>query len=49
MTKREAKKLMINSNLTDKKGVLQKNLFYFFLIYKMDNTTYYQRKTEKNY
>ena len=34
MTKREAKKLRVNSNLIDKKGVLSKILFYFFIIYK---------------
>ena len=38
MSKREAKKLMENSNLIDKKGVLWKNLF-FLLYKKMDNTT----------
>ena len=47
MTKREAKKLMANSYLTDKKGLLSKILFYFFIIYKVDNTTYYQRNREK--
>ena len=35
MSKREAKKLMTNSNLIDKKGILRekKNIF-FFVIYK---------------
>ena len=40
MSKREVKKLMTNSNLTNKKGVLY---IYFFHYIKMDNTTYYQR------
>ena len=31
MSKREVKKLMANSNLIDKKGVLQKDLFYLFI------------------
>ena len=31
MAKREVKKLMVNSNLTDKKGVLQKICFIFSL------------------
>ena len=31
MSKREAKILMTNSNLIDKKGVLQKNLFFFII------------------
>ena len=31
MSKREAKKLMTNSNLIDKKGVLRKNLFFFII------------------
>ena len=43
MNKREAKKLVANSNLIDKKGIY-KNLFYFFKYIKMDNKTYYQRK-----
>ena len=34
MTKRKAKKLRVNSNLIDKKGVLSKILYYFFIIYK---------------
>ena len=35
MSKREAKKLMTNSNLTDKKGIfIFFILFYFFVIYK---------------
>ena len=42
MSKHEAKILMGNSNLIDKKGVLQ-----FFLLYiKMNNTIYYQRNRE---
>ena len=32
MSKREAKKLMTNSNLIDKKGILL--IFFFFVIYK---------------
>ena len=47
MSKREARKLMANSNVIDKKGFLLKILFYFFIIYKMDNITYYQRNREK--
>ena len=39
MNKREAKKLMTNSNLIDKKGV-------FLLYIKMDNTIYYQRNRD---
>ena len=42
MSKREAKKLMTNSNLIDKKGILQ----IFFHYIKMDNTTYYQGNKE---
>ena len=42
MSKCEAKKLMANSNVIDKKGFL---LFFFHCI-KMDNTTYYQRNRE---
>ena len=42
MSKREAKKIMTNSNLIDKKWCFVKNLF-FLLYKKMDNTTYYQR------
>ena len=40
LSKREAKKIMTNSNLVDKKGI-------FCFIYKMDNTTYYQRYNTK--
>ena len=40
MSKREAKKLMTNSNLIDKKGVLSN---FFFVIY---NTIYFQRKRQ---
>ena len=47
MSKREAKKLMTNSNLIDKKGVLLKKIYLFFLCIKMDNTTYYRRNREK--
>ena len=48
MSKREARKLMNNSNLIDKKGVSWKNLLIFFLLYKkMDNTIYCQRNKEK--
>ena len=46
MSKREARKLMTNSNLIDKKGVYKK-IFFFSLYKKMDNTTYYKKKTEK--
>ena len=54
MSKREAKKLMSNSNLIDKKVYYRKFYFiffiffiFFFLLYiKMDNTTYYQRKRD---
>ena len=45
MSQRDAKKLMTNSNLTDKKGVLLKN-YFFWLYKKMDNTTYDQRNRE---
>ena len=41
MSKREAKKLMTNSNLIDKKVVL-----FFSLCIKMDNTSYYQRNRD---
>ena len=47
MSKREAKKLMTNSNLIDKKRCTIKNfnfIFFFFQLYmKMKNATYYQR------
>ena len=33
MSKREANKLMVNSNLIDKKGILKKKN-YFFSLYK---------------
>ena len=42
MTKREAKELIVNSNLTNKKGIL----YIFFYFIKLDNTTYYQRNRE---
>ena len=42
MSKREAKKLMTNSNLIGKKDILQ----IFFHYIKMNNTTYYQRNRE---
>ena len=42
MSKREARKLMANSNVIDKKGFL----LMFFHYIKMDNTTYYQRNRE---
>ena len=45
MSKREAKKIMTNSNLIDKKWCFVKNLF-FLLYKKMDNTTYYQRNRD---
>ena len=48
MSKREVKKLMTNSNLFDKKGVMQEIYFIYFFHYskKMDNTTYYQGNKE---
>ena len=46
MSKAEAEKLMTNSNLIDKKGVLEKVFFCFFHYIKMNNTTYYQRNRE---
>ena len=42
MSKREARKLMTNSNLIDKKGFI----YIFFHYIKMDNTTYYQSNRE---
>ena len=42
MSKREARKLMTNSNLTDKKVFYK----FFFHYIKIDNTTYYQRNRE---
>ena len=47
MKKPEAKKLIANSNLIDKKGILQKKNVYLFIIQKTDNKTYYQRNREK--
>ena len=49
MSKREAKTLMTNSNLIDKKGALQKIYFIYLFIYfslykKMDNTTYQRNR-----
>ena len=48
MSKRDTKKLMTNSNLIDKKGILQRFylLIYFCCCIKMDNTTYYQGNRE---
>ena len=46
MSKREAKKLMTDSNLFDKKGVLWTNNYLFFCYKKMDNTSYYQRNRD---
>ena len=43
MSKREAKKIIANSNLIDKKDVWKKKI-YFLLYIKVDKTTYYQRK-----
>ena len=43
MSKRGAKSLMTNSNLIDKKGFFYN---FFCYIYKMNNTTYYQRNRE---
>ena len=34
MSKLEAKKLMNNSNLSDKQDILEKKIFFFFVIYK---------------
>ena len=45
MSKHEAKKLMINSNLVDKRHFI-KNFYFFLLHIKMDNTTYYQRNRD---
>ena len=39
------KKIMTNSNLTDKKVFYKKN-FFFSLHIKMDNITYYQRNRD---
>ena len=46
MSKREAKKLMTNSNLIDNKMCYRKSLLFLFCIHKMDNTTYYQRNRD---
>ena len=46
MSKREAKKLMTNSNFIDKKVFYKTPFIYFFHYIKMNNTTYYQRKRE---
>ena len=46
MSKREAMKLMTNSNLIDKKGILYIYIYIFFHYIKMDNTTYFQRNKE---
>ena len=43
LSKGEAKKLMNNSNLIDKKDVLYKKNYF---VYKMGNTTYYQRNRD---
>ena len=45
MSKYEARKLMENSNLIDKKGILW-NFFLFYVYIKMSNTTYYQRNRD---
>ena len=45
MSKREAKILMTNSNLINKK-VHYKKIFFFSLDIKMDNATYYQRNRD---
>ena len=46
MTKNDATNIMKNSNLNEKNGLLKK----IFIIYKMDETTYYQKKkTEKQF
>ena len=42
MSKCKANKLMVNSNLPDKKSFYN----FFFHYIKMDNTTYYQRNRE---
>ena len=47
MSRHEAKKLITNFNLIDKKGFYKKKLFFFQYI-KMDNTTYYQRNRDKS-
>ena len=48
ISKREAKKLMTNYNLIDKKGVLQKKKFFFFIIKKWIIQLII-RETEKKY
>ena len=47
MSKRQAKKLMANSNLIDKK--IYKNLFFllYIKVSENNNLTYYQRNREK--
>ena len=48
-SKREAKSLMTNSNLIDKKGILYTNKNFFLLYIKMSentNLTYYQRNRD---
>ena len=49
INKHEAKKLMANSNVIDKKGFLYKILFYFFIIYIKWIIQLNIRETEKNY
>ena len=45
MSKHEAKTLMTNSNLIHEKGILlKKNIFFFIMYIKMNNTTYYKTK-----
>ena len=48
MTKREAKKLMANSNLTDKK-VFYKKFYFIFSLYVKWIMQLIIRETEKNY
>ena len=47
-SKREAKSLMTNSNLIDKKGILYINNFFLLYIKMSENTnlTYYQRNRD---
>ena len=45
MSKRKAKSLMSESNLIEKMGILY-IFFYFLIINKMNNTTYYQRNRD---
>ena len=49
MSKREAKKLMNNSNLIDKKGVLLKNLLFFCYIKKKWIIQFIIKETKKKY